>query len=206
MLYASTANDYLKKLSCDKLIKKSQYSVCYSYKHKGALGGYATLYADEVNRNNIKKRPKFYADKKIPKKYRSYYRDYTGHGKKWNRGHFIIADAAADHSKRTLNEAYSMANIIPQSTKVNQRTWTKVEKYGRKLATKYGKIISVSIAKYPHKPKEIKNSVAIPSKLFRIYLNEEKGIERCFEYDNVLLRSSKGDKLRDHEINCSILK
>ncbi len=41
-----------------------------------------------------------------------------------------------------------MANIIPQAANVNQKTWTKVERYGRTLAQKLGYINSISIALY----------------------------------------------------------
>ena len=135
---ATELKDFFDKSKCDQIIDKQLYKVCYSYKNKGALAGWVTLYKDKVNSKNIKKRPRFYNEKTIPMKYRTKYKNYTGFGKKWNRGHFIVADDDADYNKKALNKAYTMANIIPQSAKVNQRTWIKVEKYGRVLASKLG--------------------------------------------------------------------
>ena len=53
---------------------------------------------------------------------------------KINRGHFIVAHADFAYDDNALSKTYTMANIIPQSAKtVNQKTWVKVEKYGRLL-------------------------------------------------------------------------
>lgn len=123
-----------------------------------------------------------------------------------NRGHFIVADADFDYDKKALNKAYTMANIIPQSATVNQKTWTKVERYGRTLAQKLGYINSISIAKYDNPNQKIGNDIVIPTKLYRIYFNNEANFEKCFEYDNVLDVNYKSDKLKNHEIDCNDLK
>lgn len=138
--------------------------------------------------------------------YRTKSKDYTGYGKDWNRGHFIVADADFDYDKKALNKAYTMANIIPQSAAVNQRTWTKVERYGRTLAQKLGYINSISIAKYDNTNNKIGNDIVIPTTLYRIYYNNDAEFERCFKYENGLDAYRKDDKLRDHEIECRSLK
>ncbi len=149
-----------------RIIDKQLYEICYSYKYKGALSGWVTLYGDKVNsKNDIKKRPKFYNEKTIPMEYRTKSKDYTGYGKDWNRGHFIVADADFDYDSKALNKAYTMANIIPQSANVNQKTWIKVERYGRTLAQKLGYINSISIAKYDNPNNKIGNDIVIPSTL-----------------------------------------
>ncbi len=204
-LFATNISDFICKDYCDQIINKQIYSVCYSYKYKGALSGWVTLYGDKVNSVNIKKRPRFYSEKTIPMKYRTKYKDYTGYGKLWNRGHFIVADADFDYDIKALRKAYAMTNIIPQAAKVNQKTWMKVEKYGRLLATKLGYINSISIAEY-HDNKTIKNGVHIPTDLYRIYYNNDAGFEKCFHYKNVLNVDYKHDKLKQHEIDCSSIK
>ena len=73
------------------------------------MGGWTTLSGDKVNSGNIKKRPRFYTNKTIPKKYRTKYSDYTGTGRTWNRGHFIIADADADYSQKSLDLVYDIS-------------------------------------------------------------------------------------------------
>jgi endonuclease G len=201
-LFATEVTDFISKHQCDQVIDKQIYSVCYSYKYKGALGGWTTLYGDKVNAVNIKKRPRFYENKTIPKKYRTKYSDYTGVGRTWNRGHFIIADADADYSKKSLHLVYDMSQIQPQAAKVNQKTWIKVEKYGRMLATKLGSVESVTIADYRGATKKIKNNIVIPVGFYRVYFNDAADYKRCFYYKNNPFVDYKNDKLKDHLVDC----
>ena len=205
ILNAAEISDYIDTKKCDQIIDKQLYQICYSYKNKGALGGWVKLEGDLVGKGEIKKRPKFYSESNLPVKYRSNNKDYTGFGDNWNRGHFIVADADFDYSLNALNKAYTMANIIPMSALVNQKTWTKVERYGRMLALKLGYINSISIAKYNGSEK-VGNRVTIPTDLYRIYFNNEAKFERCFYYKNELDIDYKNDKLKDHEIDCDRIR
>lgn len=205
LLNAAQLSDYIDTKKCNQIVDKQLYKICYSYKYKGALSGWVTLHGDKVNAVNIKKRQRFYSEKTIPVKYRSKYKDYMGYDKLWNRGHFVVADADFDYSKKALRKAYTMANIVPQAAKVNQKTWIKVEKYGRLLASKLRYINSISIAKY-NGSDTIKNGVAIPTDLYRIYYNNDAGFERCFHYKNVLNVDYKHDKLKDHVVDCGSIK
>ena len=206
-IYATSLENYINVNKCDQIINKQLYNICYSYKYKGALSGWVTLIGKDVDtKNDIKKRPKFYNEKTIPLEYRTKSKDYLGYGKKWNRGHFIVADADFDYDKKALNKAYTMANIIPQAANVNQKTWIKVERYGRLLAKKFGYINSISIAIYNDLNNKIGNNIVIPSILYRIYYNNETNFEKCFMYENILNVNYKSDKLKNHEIECNKIK
>lgn len=197
---------FISKNKCDQILDYDTYSICYSYRHKGALFGWTTLYGEKVHKKNIKKRPDFWTDKRIPEKYRTYYNDYTGMGYKYNRGHFAARDADFDYNIKDLESTYSMANILPQAANVNQKTWTKVESYGSSLASKLGKIDSISIAIYKNVNKKLKNEIIIPSGFIRIYKNKDFNLEKCFYYENNLYVNYKEDKLKNHEINCNNVK
>lgn len=204
---ATELSDFVDTKKCDQIIDKQLYQICYSYEYKGALSGWVKLDGKTVDStNNIKKRPSFYSESNLKMEYRTKNKDYNGYGKDWNRGHFVVADADFDYDKKALSKAYTMTNIIPQSATVNQKTWTKVERYGRTLAKKFGYINSISIAKYENPNHKIGNNIVIPSKLYRIYYNTEAKFEKCFKYDNVLNVDYKNDKLRNHEINCNNIK
>jgi len=203
LLFATNVSDFISKHQCNQIIDKEIYTVCYSYKYKGALGGWTTLDGDKVNAVNIKKRPRFYENKTIPKKYRTKYSDYTGMGRTWNRGHFIIADADADYSKKSLHLVYDMSQIQPQASKVNQKAWLKVEKYGRMLATKLGYVHSVTVANYRGATKKLKNNIIIPVGFYRIYFNDEANFKKCFYYKNDPFVDWKNDKLKEHLVDCS---
>ena len=202
-LSATEISDFINKKKCDQIIDKEIYSVCYSYKYKGALAGWTVLDGDKVNAVNIKKRPRFYENKTIPKKYRTKYSDYTGTGRTWNRGHYIIADADADYSQKALRLVYDMSQIQPQASKVNQKTWLKVERYGRTIATKLGYVNSISISNYKNANKTIKNNVVIPNGFYRIYYNDEANFKKCFYYKNDPYINPAKDKLKDHIVDCN---
>jgi endonuclease G, mitochondrial len=198
----SKVSDFLDMNRCDRVIDKTYYTICYSDKHKGALGGFARLDGDKINAVNIKKRPRFYNEKNIPMKYRTKYKDYTGWGTRYNRGHIIVADADMDWSKKSLSKSYSMANIIPQSAKVNQKTWVKVEVYGRSVASRLGYVNSVTVVDYRGATGKIKNNITIPSGYYRILFNNDANFEKCFYYENTLSVEVYGDKLKQHQIDC----
>jgi len=198
LLFSYEVSDFIDTSKCDKIINKKYYNICYSYKYRAPLSGWAILKDEEVNKITKFKRPRFYTEKTIPKKYRIKYSDYTGYGKLWNRGHFIVADADLDFSKKSLLKAYTMANIVPMSAKVNQKTFVKAESLGRRLAKKYGKVTSISIAKYSNK--KIKNKVYIPYEFYRIYIYNKKAI--CLRYKNELNINTKNDTLTSHYIKC----
>lgn len=206
ILFSASLEEYIDKSKCDQIVDKQLYQICYSYKNKGPLSGWVTLKSVSTEENDIKKRPKFYNEDTIPMKYRTKSDDYKGFGEDWNRGHFIVADADFDYDDKALAKAYTMANIIPQSAVVNQKTWIKVEKYGRILANKLGYINSISIAKYDDPNHKIANDIVIPNKLYRIYYNNEANFEKCFEYENILNVEYKNDRLENHEIECKSIK
>ncbi len=205
LLLSAQLSDYIDTKKCDQVIDKQLYSICYSYKNKGALGGWVRL-DNQSTSEGIKKRPKFYSESNIPMQYRTKTKDYSGYGEDWNRGHFIVSDADFDYDEKALNKAYTMANIIPQAAPVNQKTWVKVEKYGRMLASKLGYINSISIAKYDNPNQKIGNDIVIPTVLYRIYYNNDAKFEKCFKYENKLDVDWKNDDIKNHEIDCKQIK
>jgi endonuclease G len=199
--------DLVDKTNCDRIIDKKYFTICYSDKNKGALAGWTKLDGSLVNKKNIKKKPRYYEDAAIPEKHRSKYSDYTGLGYDFKRGHIIVADADVDYSKESLKSSYVMSQIVPQSASVNQKTWIKVEKYGRSLASKLGYVNSVTVINYKrYSPKRIKNGISIPYGFYRAYYNKEKAFEKCFYYENKLNIIVRNDKLKEHIVNCARLK
>lgn len=97
-----------------------------------------------------------------------------------------------------------MANIIPQNPDVNRHTWIKAEKYERMVAKKLGEIYVINGVDYDTNPPRIgKNKIAVPKDYWKIIYNNQ-GFERCFKYDNIQPVDVKADKLKEHEVSCSI--
>lgn len=201
-LSASSFSSYFVSGTCDQVIDKKVFTICYDYNYKAAKAVTYTLYGDKVARS-IKKRPKFYPEPSLRASYRAEYKDYTHSG--YDRGH-LANDADFDYSPTALNQTYSLANIVPQAPTVNRRLWVKAEKYERMMAIKFGSVDVLNIVMYPHNPSRIgADGIAVPDGFWKKISNEKAGFERCFFYKNDLRANAKGDKLKNHAIDCSKL-
>ncbi|MBW6487524.1 DNA/RNA non-specific endonuclease [Sulfurimonas sp.] len=192
---------------CDQILENNGYfKTCYDYKVKGAKYVAYTIKGDLVNKNNIKERPRFYLDKNIPNQYRSEYSDYTNNRYKMDRGH-MAEDASFDYSQRSLNAIYVMSNIIPQYFTVNRdkKAWAGLERFGRVMATKMGKVNVLNGVIYSNNPKRIgHNQIAIPTAFWKIYYNKEQNFQRCFYFENKPIVDSNKN-VSDYEIACKRL-
>ena len=204
-LMAMEIRDFINQQNCDQVLDKGYYQICYDYNMKGARFVGYTLDGSKVNVGNIKKRPRFYPDKDIPRQYRTTSKDYTHNEFKADRGH-LAPDASFDYDPKALKSIYSMANIIPQYKTINRGTWIKAEKYERLVASKLGKVTVVNGVVYGRNPKRFRKSgIAYPVAYWKMLFNK-KGFEKCFYYENKVIKTSKGDKLRNHEVSCQKLK
>ena len=202
-IYATNLSDYINKQNCNQIIAKQVYTICYDYKAKGAKYVSYTLDGDKVNAVNIKKRSSFYTEKNLPKKYRSNTRDYTHSG--YDRGH-LANDASFDYNKKVVRKTYSMANIIPQAPQINRKTWIKAEKLERKVAVGLGMANVINGVIYSNNPKRIgKDKIAVPDGFWKMISNDDKKYKKCFYYKNDLSATAKGDKLKNHLIDCNRL-
>ena len=200
-LYSTDVSDFINKNNCNQIIDKQVYQVCYDYNHKGAKYVAYTLDGSLVNSVNIKKRGRFYTEKNLQKQYRSHPRDYTHTG--YDRGH-LASDASFDYDIKTMRKTYSMSNIIPQSPMVNRRTWTKAEKYERSVAIKLGNVNVINGVVYSNNAKRIgSNQISVPDAFWKMIYNDDKGFKKCFYYSNDLVVDVKGDKLREHQVDCN---
>ena len=187
---------------CDQIIKKQTYKICYDYHYKGAKYVSYILDGSLVNKTNIKKRPSFFIENTIPKQYQSTKKDYYKSG--YDKGH-LANDSSFDNNIYTLQKTYSLANIIPQSPKVNRYTWIKTERYERALAVKYGSIKVLIGVIYDKEPLRIGiNKIAIPKAYYK-KLYDDTGFEECYYYKNDINIVSKGDKLHHHLVKCNTI-
>lgn len=203
-VFAVNVQDFINDRNCSQVIDKTIFQVCYDYQLKGAKYVAYTVDGSTANASeHIKKRPSFYAENNIPVKYRSYPEDYTHSG--YDRGH-LANHADFDYSANILYQTYSMSNIIPQVPAVNRDTWIKAEKYERSVAQSLGAVSVINGVDYSNNPERIgKHKIAVPTSFWKIIFNDSKNFKRCFKYDNVVL-DVKSDKLKNHEVDCSMLK
>jgi len=95
-----------------------------------------------------------------------------------------------------------MANIIPQYRYINRKTWVKAERYERQTAVKLERVTVINGVVYgPHPKRMRKSGIAYPEAYWKM-LFDNHGFEKCFYYKNDSRVKIKGDKLRDHVIDC----
>ena len=202
---ATEISDFINKRNCDQVLDKRYYQICYDYKAKGARYVGYVLDGDKVSEGNIKKRPRFYPDKEIPAQYRTTSSDYTKNEFHADRGH-LAPDASFDWSPQSLKSVYSMANIIPQYNKINQKTWSKAERHERMIAAKLGEVLVINGVEYGDYSQRLnKSGIAYPVAFWKM-IHSHDGFERCLYYKNDKKVDVKNDDLRNHEVDCNQLK
>jgi len=190
---------------CDSIIDKGSYLSCYDFSNRtSTLVGYR-LDGEKVSEININQRPRFYEERTLPHYARAHYMDY-GKARGFDRGH-LASDASFDWSKKSLNDAYSMINIVPQYPKLNRRTWVKAERYSRIIAIKLGCVDVLNIVVTSPNPQRIgRNQVAVPKGFYKVLYNDEKEFRRCFYYENEISPDIENDKLKNHVVDCKDIR
>jgi len=196
-----TQSKYINKEKCDQIIDKKYFTICYSYNFKAAKSVTYTLDGDLVNQGNIEDRPDFYPEEALPYEYRARKIDYYHSG--YDRGH-LAPDAAFDWSEDSLEATYSLANIIPQDSNVNQHQWVRAEEHARKEAVALGEIKVINLVVYPDNPKRIgEDKIAVSKGFYKIMYNIAKNYKECFYYENNA--SMNKNNLTGNQVSCKEL-
>lgn len=193
--------DFINENVCSVILKNNGYfTTCYDYDEKGMLFGEYKLDGKLVNKGNIEKRPSFYTDLNIPKKFRSESKDYTHSG--FDRSHAIANDASFDYELRSQKSTYTMSNILPHYPNTNRKSILAIEKYERLVASKLGSLNVFVVSEYSNSPKKIgRNKISVPIGIGKMYWNTEKNFKKCFYIKN----DNKIYSLRETEVDCSVL-
>lgn len=200
ILSATNVSDFINLKTCDQIIDKEVFKICYSYKYKGALAVWYELDGNLINKNNLEERPSFYNEKNIPIIYRSKPQDYIKSG--FDKGH-LANDANFDYDESILIKTYSMANIVPQYPNLNRHTWLKAEEYERFVSNNLEKLTIINLVDYSKSTQQIGNNITVPNAFYKIMFNDNANFKKCFKYENINSLDFQKDKLKDHQIDCS---
>ena len=197
----SFARNYINNQKCDRVIKNAVVTTCYSDKLKSVTKVAYVIDGSNVHKVNLKKRGKWHYNSAIPNKLRSNNKDYVKTG--YDKGH-LAPDSAYDWNKDVLNNTYDLnINSVPMAAKVNRKTWIKSEKYAKDISRKLGYIQVIDFMVFDKKPKKMgKNKISISKGYYKILQNKEKKFKKCFYYKNNKNVKVKGDKLKQHIVDC----
>lgn len=127
--------------------------------------------AQRLNKNLVadaaeKRTNKFYADARLPRAERAELSDYKGSG--YSRGH--MAPAADMPTAQAMAQSFSLANMVPQSSKQNGGPWARIEKDTRRYAGRAnGDVFIITGPVYEANPTTVgSNHVAVPTYLYKL--------------------------------------
>ena len=134
--------------------------------------------AEKLNRQSIldadeKRADKFFADARLPRAERSELSDYKGSG--YSRGH--MAPAGDMPTPVAMAQSFSLANMVPQSSKQNSGPWAKIEKDTRLYALRAkGDVFVITGPVFDASSGAIGgNQVRVPSHLFKLIFDAQTG-------------------------------
>jgi endonuclease G len=113
-----------------------------------------------------KRTNKFFADGRLPRSERAELDDYKGSG--FDRGH--MAPAADMSTLNGMAQCFSLANMIPQAPKNNQKAWASIEKATRKYIKRAdGDVFVITGPVFDNNPPTIgSNRVWVPRYIYKL--------------------------------------
>ena len=134
--------------------------------------------AEKLNRQSIldadeKRANKFFADARLPRAERSELTDYKGSG--YVRGH--LAPAGDMPTPTAMAQSFSLANMVPQSSRQNSGPWAKIERDTRLYASRAkGDVFVITGPVFDASSGVIgANQVRVPSYLFKLVYDAQTG-------------------------------
>lgn len=120
-----------------------------------------------------KRTNRFFPDARLRKAERAELDDYRGSG--FDRGHMALAGDMP--STRAMAQSFSLANMVPQAPKNNQKSWNGIEQATRKYVMRAkGDVYVISGPVYEGKPKMIGNNrVWVPKYLYKLVYDATTG-------------------------------
>lgn len=137
------------------------------------------LVAERLNRARLendksgKRTDKFFADARLPRGERAELDDYKHSG--YSRGH--MAPAGNMPTVQAMAQSFSLANMVPQAPKNNQRPWNGIEQATRKYALRAkGDVYVITGPVFDGSPKAIgDNRVWVPKYLYKLVYDATTG-------------------------------
>lgn len=135
--------------------------------------------AERLNKTQLndakaeKRTNRFFADARLPRAERAQLSDYKGSG--FDRGH--MAPAANMPTAQAMAQSFSLANMVPQASANNQRSWAGIEKATRKYVMRAeGDVYVITGPVHGNKPETVgPGKVWVPAYLYKLVYDATSG-------------------------------
>lgn len=142
----------------DIILKRTGFALGYSSRCRQALWVSYILYAENLNRKQVRRSNKFKADPLILVD-AVHPGDYTGTG--YDRGHLASA-ADMTYSEKTMRHSFFMTNISPQIPGCNRGIWKRLETLVRHWARREEQICVITGPLFDSEANETMGESGIP--------------------------------------------
>ncbi|GMG95134.1 endonuclease [Cupriavidus sp. SHE] len=147
-----------------QLLCNRAYAVLYSSSTRTALWAAERLTREAVDAaRTLSRDSDFYEETRLADADRSRLSDYARSG--YDRGHLAPSGDFAD--KTAQAESFSLANVVPQNSFSNRRTWSHIETSTRRLARQYGTIQVITGPAFIRDVGALNGRVRIPDFLWK---------------------------------------
>ena len=152
----------------DFILNKKGFSLGYSQKYKQAIWICYILQAENLKKEQVKRKNKFKKDPEIKRKAVKP-EDYNRTG--YDRGHLAPA-ADMTYSELTEQESFYMTNMSPQLPGCNRGIWKRVEAQVRKWALQEDKICVITGPIFAKRNKRMGSAkIAVPIAFYKVILD-----------------------------------
>lgn len=164
-----------------------EFAVGHSGVSRTPLWSAEHLTAEQVQAaKGLKRKNTFHAEEKLPASDRAELADYARSG--FDRGH--LAPNGDMDSESAQHESFSLANIIPQHPKNNQRIWAAIEEAVRDYTEQKGQVYVVSGPIFEGESlKRLNGRVLVPTSVYKAIYNSATNMAGAY-----LTRNAPGDE------------
>jgi endonuclease G len=137
--------------------------------------------AEVAQAETIRRKNAFHADPHLPRKERAELRDYAKSG--FDRGH--MTPSGDMPTEQAQYESFSLANMIPQNPRNNQRLWARIESAVRTLVKKEGELYLMTGPLFlGAQLEQIGGRVLVPSHIYKIVYDPRRQRAAAYLVEN----------------------
>lgn len=162
-IFANTPDHLIPKhSSCDQILRKSYFTLCYNQEHRLAQWTLHPLTTDQLKKSTSRTND-YRVDPMINNPVNE--RDYRGTG--FDRGHLVPAGDRT-FKQQAMSETFYMSNMAPQAPAFNRGIWLRLENLTRTLIQKYGDAFIFTSPLLANGLPQLNKGISIPSEFSKI--------------------------------------